>query len=164
VKRGLQTVDTPVTAADVQKGLIAVRMVPVQEPVTAVALTGNYPFEVLDGTRVISPAAESHQLSVTGRRAIRLRAEEYFLDRLVTIDGSSRRVDIQAPELGRVTILSPLETCSVSIGGRTLGFPPVLNVPIAAGSYRVVLTCPDGEKREVSVTVPAGQSRREIIR
>ena len=165
-KRGFQPLDLQLSEGDLKQGRVDLRLVPVVEvPQTTVTITGSYPFQVLEGSRVVSEAAESHEVTVVGRRALRLRAPQYFLDREVTVDpGGKRRMSLGAPELGSLTIRTSLETCSVSIGDRPLGFPPIIRQPIAAGSYLVALSCPDGDQRRVNVTIAAGQQRVEIIR
>jgi hypothetical protein len=95
-----------------------------------------------------------------------MRAPDYFLDQAIRVDNvSGRRVDLEAPDLGRVSIRSNLETCDVVIAGRNLGPPPIIGQAIAAGSYRIDVTCPDKtQSRRDSVTVSAGQDVVKIIR
>jgi hypothetical protein len=127
-----------------------------------ITLSGSYPFEVVIGRSVVSPASESHRVSITGRTALRLRAPEYFLDRQVWVDTGSRHVS--APELGRLSLRSSLESCSVIIAGRDLGEPPYDDVlQIAAGSYSIQVSCPDGQGRRVPVTINAGELLRVPI-
>jgi hypothetical protein len=53
----------------------------------------------------------------------------------------------------------------VFIAGRDLGFPPITDHRVAAGTYRVELRCPDeGDNKTATVSVPAGQPKTEIIR
>jgi hypothetical protein len=77
---------------------------------------------------------------------------------------ASRKVELSAPELGALTLRTSLETCRVLVSGRELGFPPIVNVPIAAGNYLVELSCPDGQGRRVPVTITAGQTHMELVR
>ncbi|OFW03947.1 MAG: hypothetical protein A3H96_16010 [Acidobacteria bacterium RIFCSPLOWO2_02_FULL_67_36] len=168
-KRSFEPRDVIVSDDVLQQGKLTVTLDPANtSPVTvdvAPASEGSYPFEVLDGSRVISAAATSHHLTVSGRRSLRLRAPEYFLDQSVTVDpASGRQAHFQAPGLGRLTVRTPLETCTVMIAGRSLGFPPIVNVPIAAGKYTVQLKCQSEPNRQAAVTISARQDSVEIIR
>jgi hypothetical protein len=130
----------------------------------ALSVEGAYPFAILDGSRVLSPAATSHQLTVASGRKVRLVAAEYSLNQTVAIEeNADRRVDIQAPALGKLTIRSSQETCTVKIGDRELGYPPVNNVAIAGGSYQIDLVCPNGRNKSEFVNIVGGQSQRVIL-
>jgi hypothetical protein len=96
---------------------------------------------------------------------LRLRASEYLLDMPLRADSPSGRVSFTVPEAGRLTIRTPLETCKVFVAGRDLGFPPINDQRVAAGTYRVELRCPDeGDNKTATVNVLAGQPKTEIIR
>jgi hypothetical protein len=73
-------------------------------------------------------------------------------------------VSYTVPAPGTLTIRTPLETCTVVIAGRDLGFPPITNLKLAAGNYRVELKCPDGNNKTAAVAIAPGQPRTEIIR
>ena len=68
------------------------------------------------------------------------------------------------PDLGRLTIRTPLETCNVWVGGRDLGYPPITEQKLAAGNYRVEIQCPDGNTRTEQVTIDGGKSTTKVIR
>jgi hypothetical protein len=86
------------------------------------------------------------------------------LNQTVAIEeNADRRVDIQAPALGKLTIRSSQETCTVKIGDRELGYPPVNNVAIAGGSYQIDLVCPNGRNKSEFVNIVGGQSQRVIL-
>jgi serine/threonine-protein kinase len=130
----------------------------------AVSVEGTYPFAVLDGGRVLSPAGTSHHITVAAGRRLRLVAPEYSLNQSVPIaENADRRVEIQAPALGRLTIRSSQETCAVKIGDRDLGYPPVNNVAIAGGAYQIDLVCPNGRSKSEFVNIVGGQSQRVIL-
>jgi hypothetical protein len=78
-------------------------------------------------------------------------------------ENADRRVAIQAPALGRLTIRSSQETCAIKIGDRDLGYPPVNNVAIAGGSYQIDLVCPNGRNHSAFVNIVGGQSQRVIV-
>jgi serine/threonine-protein kinase len=162
-KRGYRTMDVRAAETQLRNGVVLVKLDPAVTSSTLV-LAGSYPFEVVEGSRVISAAATRHELTISSPRSLRLRASEYMLDMPVNADPSSARRSYTVPELGRLTIRTTLETCRVSIGGRDFGFPPINEQKLAAGSYRVKLSCPDGDDRSQTVAVAPGQVRMEVIR
>jgi tetratricopeptide (TPR) repeat protein len=127
---------------------------------TDVTMTGAYPFEVLDGGRVISPASTWHSFTVKGRPRLRIRNQDYFLDRFVQIDGANNYRWL-APGLGRLTV-SGSEACVVSISGRNLGEPPLM-VTMAAGSYVAEFTC-GGPARRQGLAIVADETTRLTVR
>lgn len=138
---------------------------PPASALTSITIEGEYPFEVFDGPRLISEKSETHELKVLAPRTLLLRAPEYLLAEVITVEGRRDRVQhFTAPPLGRLTIRTPLETCSVIIGGRDFGFPPIVDQPLVARSYRVELKCPIGPGASAIVVVSPGESRVRIIR
>jgi serine/threonine protein kinase len=130
----------------------------------AVNVEGAYPFAIFDGSRSLSPASTSHHLTVPAGRRLRLVAPQYSLNQSVVVEeNADRRVDIQAPALGRLTIRSSQETCAIKVGDRDLGYPPVNDVAIAGGSYQINLVCPDGRNHSAFVNIVGGQSQRVIV-
>jgi hypothetical protein len=162
-KAGFRPADVQAAETQIRSGVVQVRLEPEAAGVT-VSLTGSYPFEVLDGASIVSAAATRHEIALPGARNLRLRAREYLLDMPLKTDTGARRVSFTVPEPGRLTLRTTLETCSIVIGGRDFGFPPLTNQRIAPGTYRVELKCPDGDSRSASVTIASGQSRLEVIR
>lgn len=157
-KQGFRTLEASVSSEELERGRLDYSLSPVAQTSTAVTLTGDYPFEVVEGSRVLSPRAESHRLILSGQRSLRLVASSYLLNYAIRIDSSSgKSIAVQAPALGKLSVRSALETCKVSVAGRDLGFPPISNQPVAAGAYRVELKCPDGQTNRQSVTVTPGQ-------
>jgi serine/threonine-protein kinase len=128
----------------------------------SVTLKGSYPFEVMDGARVIGASGTEHTLTLAGPRVLRLRNSEYMLDYSVRVDAA--RTSANAPDLGRLTVRTPLETCNVWVAGRDLGYPPINDQRIAAGNYRVEVRCPDGNNRAETVTIEAGKLNTKVVR
>ncbi|MGC4083186.1 MAG: protein kinase [Vicinamibacterales bacterium] len=96
-------------------------------PVVSVSLAGGYPFEVLDGGKVISPASAAHDLKIAAGKSIVVAAPKYLLRQSVRVEGSaSRGFDWTAPGLGKLDVRSAQETCDVMIGDRKLGNPPLV--------------------------------------
>jgi eukaryotic-like serine/threonine-protein kinase len=168
-KRGFQAVDARLSAADLQSGAVSYTLSAAEAaapsaPQIAVSATGAYPFAIYDGGRVLSQSGTSHQITVPAGKKVRLVAPEYSLNQTVTIeDTPDRTVSVQAPALGRLTIRSSQETCTVQIGDRVLGYPPVNNIAIAGGSYQVDIVCPNGRTRSEFVNIVGGQSHRVIV-
>jgi eukaryotic-like serine/threonine-protein kinase len=130
----------------------------------AVTASGAYPFAIVDGGRVLSAASTSHELNLAAGRKVRLVAPEYSLDQMVTIeDDGERHASIQAPALGKLTIRSNQETCTVQIGERVLGYPPVNNISLAAGAHQIDVVCPNGRIKSEFVNIVGGQSQRVIV-
>jgi eukaryotic-like serine/threonine-protein kinase len=134
-------------------------------PAIAVTLTGGYAFEVLDGSKVISPAATSHELKQQVGKALVLRAPQYFLNQTVRVEGSANQpFEFAVPGLGSMAIRSTQETCDVSIQNQKLGNPPLTIKEIAAGSYKVDLVCGSDVVKSAYGTVQAGHESLVAIR
>jgi hypothetical protein len=163
-KKGFKSADVRASETQIRSGVVLVRMETATEGMN-VTLSGSYPFEVLEGSRVLSRAAARHSLALPGPTTLRLRASGYMLDMPLKADSPSGRVNYTVPPAGTLTVRTPLETCKVVIAGRDLGFPPITNQKLAAGTYRVELRCPDGsDNKTVTVAIQGGQPRTEIIR
>ncbi|MGE0450358.1 MAG: serine/threonine-protein kinase [Vicinamibacterales bacterium] len=134
-------------------------------PLVAVSLSGAYPFQVLDGSRQISAANTSHQLKTAAGKTLTISAPEHFLRQSVRVEGTaSSGFDWQAPGLGRLDVRSPQETCDVIIGDRRLGNPPLIVPEIAAGQYRVDISCAGDVVKTHYATVREGQTYVAAIR
>jgi serine/threonine protein kinase len=138
---------------------------PPSGPTIGVTLTGGYPFEVVDGQRVISAAATSHELKQQVGKALLLRAPQYFLSQTVRVEGSANQpFEFAVPGLGSLAVRSTQETCDVSIQNKKLGNPPLTVKEIAAGSYKVDLVCGSDVVKSAYATVQAGHESVVPIR
>jgi hypothetical protein len=134
-------------------------------PTIGVTLTGGYPFEVVDGQKVISAAATSHELKQQVGKALLLRAPQYFLNQTVRVEGSANQpFEFAVPGLGSLAVRSNQETCDVAIQDKKLGNPPVTVKEIAAGSYKVDLVCGSDVVKSAYATVQAGHESVVPIR
>lgn len=158
-KPGFATVEHRIDAAALDAGEISATLAPAPTWVN-LAIRGSYPFEVIDGSRVISGAATEHSVSVLAPRVLWLRAPSYFLNQSIRLDPASPRRELIVPKLGRLTVRAR-ETCQVSLAGRVLGYPPINRQPIAAGTYTMELACPGTQRRVV--TIAPGADHREVI-
>src|SRR5262249_25439854 len=105
------------------------------------SITSTYPVEVVNNGKSI-PNGESHQLNNADGSTIRVVSQQKMLDGVLRIEGKA--VEYQAPPLGYLTVLSKYETCSVKIGLKDLGYPPITKLPLAVGAHRVDIACPNG--------------------
>ena len=125
----------------------------------SVTLKGSYPFEVVDGARVIGESGTEHTLTLAGPRVLRLRNSEYMLDYSVRVDAS--RTSAESPDLGRLTVRTPLETCNVWVAGRDLGYPPITDQKLAAGNLSRRGAVPGREQQGRDRDDRAGQLNHE---
>jgi eukaryotic-like serine/threonine-protein kinase len=138
---------------------------PPSAPTIGVTLTGGYPFEVVDGAKVISAAATSHELKQQVGKALLLRAPQYFLSQTVRVEGSANQpFEFAVPGLGSLAVRSTQETCDVAIQNKKLGNPPLTVKEIAAGSYKVDLVCGSDVVKSAYATVQAGHESVVPIR
>jgi len=134
-------------------------------PMVPVNMAGGYPFEVLDGGRVISASSAAHDFKAPAGKSLVVSAPKYFLRQTVRVDGTpTRGFDWQAPGLGKLTVRSPMETCEVVIGDRKLGNPPLTIEEIAAGQYRVEINCGGNVEKSQLAIVSPGQTYVAAIR
>ena len=141
-KRGFVTREVTVEPAELARGAVSYTLVPAEVPRVAVTIRGEYPVEVLSGSRSLAPAAPSHQLSVPAGTRLTVVSREYLLEAPISV--GTRPVEYTAPRAGLLTVLTRFETCNVKIGQTVLGFPPISRRPIASGQYRVDIVCQNG--------------------
>jgi serine/threonine-protein kinase len=145
----------PLTAADPPP------VAPAPRPANVVvALSAPYPFEVRDGSRVVSPASTSHELTgQSNGRTLRLVAAEVLLDHPVKIDGGDdNRFEYSPPGVGRINLRAARQDCRAMIGKRELGYAPWPPIQLVAGDYRIELICPDGLNPYQQITVVQGRT------
>jgi serine/threonine-protein kinase len=130
----------------------------------AVTINGSYEFEVMDGSRVVSAFAKSHELppQVNGK-TLKLVAPDVFLDHAFKVDGGDdHKFEYTAPGLGMIEIRAARTNCKAMIGKRDLGVGPWTPISAAAGDYKIELICPDGQNPFETTTVTQG--RRAQVR
>jgi hypothetical protein len=153
VLRGYQPLQVRLDRNDLEAGSREFTLVKENPPVKIV-LSGAYAFEVLQGSRVLSNAKRTHELTLQPGEEYRLRSREYFLNQSVEIGARQRTV--AAPELGTVSMYSTIETCELYIDGQSVGDPPIPRQQVAAGAHAFAARCPDGRSDSQRVVVPAG--------
>jgi serine/threonine-protein kinase len=165
VKKGFQTSESRVTKELLAAGALSVRLAPAESALVKVSITGTYAFDVLDGKKVVSAEATSHELAVPAGRILRLRAPSHLLNYPFKVEaGSSRVMQVQAPGLGRLSVRTARETCQVVVNGQELGLTPFENQSAAAGTYGVQLKCDGQLLQGTSVTVNAGETAIARVR
>jgi hypothetical protein len=147
-KRGYVSQEVTLSQADLAKGTLSYTLEAAEVPRLGVSITSAYPVEVLSGTQTLSGAATSHQLTVPSGTRIRVVARDLMLDTAINVAG--KPVQFTTPATGRLSVLTKFELCKVKVGERLLGFPPITNLPVVAGQYRVDIVCEAG-------TNPPGQ-------
>jgi serine/threonine protein kinase len=131
-----------------------------------VLLTGPYPFSVLDENgRSISGEFTRHDLRVPAKTVLQLVGPTVHLKQRVTVDNKpGGTVRLQAPATGTLNVRSGRETCKVFLNESPLYYPPIANLRVAAGRYRLTLNCPEGDSDSQIITVTAGQTETATFR
>ena len=135
------------------------------QPVGAVSVSGAYTFEVWSGSRRLSNAATDHVVRlVAGPATLRLRNPEFFLDQRFNVQvAAGQRTALRAPALGRLTVYSRPGNCEIVIDGQVVGFSPVRDVRVAAGSHLIARRCPDAQQNSSDRrTVSAGTEEESV--
>jgi serine/threonine-protein kinase len=161
--KGYASITAPVTDADLKAGG---KVYTFERPASNVRLTlnGSYPFEVLQGGKVISGSNTHHDVTVQpDGGAVTARSAEMLLSSTVSVDYHRGAQEWTAPGTGTIAIFAQLETCKLSIDGQDLGFPPIPPKTVASGQHKVALKCPDDSKKDdaKTATVSVGQ-RTEV--
>jgi serine/threonine-protein kinase len=155
-KQGYQPVSATITAADVQVGSREFTLTRQSGPVQ-LTVNGAFPFDLLQGEKVLGTAQTRHEVTVEpGGGVVTARAKDYLLNYTVPVDYQRAQADITLPGPGKLTVLSAVETCTVSIDGQDLGPVPIPSKSIASGAHSVTLKCTDGRTETQKVTVAAG--------
>jgi serine/threonine-protein kinase len=155
-KQGYQPLSATITAADVQAGSREFTLTRQSGPVQ-LTVNGAFPFDLLQGERMLGTAQTRHEVTVEpGAGAVTARAKDYLLNYTVPVDYQRAQADITLPGPGKLTVLSAVETCTVSVDGQDLGPVPIPSKSIASGAHSVTLKCSDGRTETQKVTVAAG--------
>ena len=87
-RRGYEAARVAITDAAWSAGRLVVPLEPAEVNVRLSA-SGPYAFEVVDGSRTVSGAAQQHSVSLPEGRQVRLRAPGVFLDQRVVVRGGA---------------------------------------------------------------------------
>jgi serine/threonine protein kinase len=163
-KPGFETFTASITNTIVDAGVLNASMRAL--PIKFIA-RGAYPFLITEDDQVLSASARVHELSLVPPKALRFRAPELFLDQTITIEPTENLTVVRdAPSLGRLRVFTStsLNGCQIFLRGRDLGFPPIVELRLAAGTHSIELKCPDGRVRREQAQVRAGQLTTVPIR
>jgi hypothetical protein len=153
---GFKPVTIKLTDDDLKAGRKEVKFAAEAQPVR-LTVTGAFPFELVQGSRVISPASMRHELTVQPSGSVTARSREMLLNMPLGVNFERARADITVPAPGVLAIFSAVETCTVGVDGDDLGFPPIPRKAIASGNHTVTLKCPDGKGETRRITVAPGE-------
>jgi hypothetical protein len=167
-KNGWKPAETTLTADDWARGEVGLSLVLAAK--VAIEASCDYPFQILDGVRVVSNSATHHAVSIAVPATVTFRAPEYFLEDRRYIE-SPGNFSFPAPALGtiRIQLVPLLEKCRVSIRrvgdsgahSRDLGYQPLPDIAVVPGQYAVALDCPSGRGTTVTRTVFAHSTHRD---
>jgi serine/threonine-protein kinase len=162
-KPGYVAQEVTLTDANLKQGAVSVTLTAAEAPTVTVSIDSSYPVEVVSGSQTLSRANQSHRLKIASGTTVRVVSKAYMLNETVRV--GSRAVDYQVPAPGFLSVLTNHETCKVKVGDTVLGDPPITKHPIASGTYKVDIVCPDGPSPpSVTVTVPPNGTETARIR
>ena len=135
-------------------------------PVGTVAVSGPYRFEVWSGGRRLSNAATDHVVRLlAGPATLRLRSPDLYLDQRFRVQvASGRRATLRAPAAGRLTVYSRPGNCEILVDGRAVGYSPVRDLRVAAGSHLIARRCPDAEQNASERRTVSAGTDEAIVR
>jgi hypothetical protein len=155
--RGYQPVTATLSAADLRAGRKEFRLAPEAGPVR-LKMTGTYPFEIVQGSKVISSSASEHDVVVQPNGgAVSARNADLLLNMPATIEFQRRQADATVPAAATLSVYSRVETCNVVVDGQDLGVQPIIAKKIASGAHTVAIKCPDGREDSRKVTLTPGE-------
>ncbi len=155
--KGYKPLTAALTADDMEAGKKNFRL-GVEPQAVRLTVTSAFPVELVQGSKVISPAATKHEVTVQpGGASVSARNGELLLNQVLPIDFTRGRAESTIRAAGILAVFAQggtLETCSVEVDGTDLGNPPISKKAIAAGPHTVQLKCADGkgDSRKVDVT------------
>lgn len=154
---GFEPSQAKLTASDIQAGSINFRFSRTQGPVRLSA-SAAYPFELVQGNRVISASATQHEVTIQpGSGNVTARNRELLLSTAISVDFTRQRQEASLPALGLLNVFSNDGTCTVIADGQDLGPVPIVRKSVAPGSHTVAVKCAGGNPDAKRATVSAGQ-------
>ncbi len=161
VKLSLDGYKSASSALSGKDGSLTLRLAPI--PKGFVKVTASYPVEVYEKGRKVGLGGQPIRLT-SGRHELIVRNDGLFVDKKITVNVPEDRTittDAALPAVGRLTVLTSPGNCTISLNGRDIGAPPINDLQVAAGVYKVrAVYVPTGESKEATITVPADGSAR----
>ena len=147
------------------RSALSVKLEPI--PKGHLEVASPYPVTLYEGSAKIGESGQRIQLTA-GEHTIRMVNEALFVDRPVKVTVKANAVarpDASLPGTGTLTVLASPGNCTIFVQDREVGAPPINDLPLAEGSYKVkAVYVPTGESKEMTVTITAGGSKRVPFR
>jgi serine/threonine-protein kinase len=154
---GHDTLSADISRADLEAGTKRYSLA-VAARAVRLTVSASYPFELVSGSRVISEAATSHDVTVNPGASVSARNGALLLNDSLALNfrSASGRQSITLDELGMLAIFGN-SSCSVVVGGRDLGQPPIPPMRVATGRHTVVLKCEGAPDKTERADVKSGE-------
>ncbi len=147
--------------------LATVTLDPIPKGSILVRTQKKYDVEIYAGEKRLGRSGEPITL-VEGKHALTFRNDKLFLKTTsqVTVSGGRTVTPlVEFPALGTLTVQAQPSNCKVFVDDVYVDVTPLLNMPIASGSHKVrVVFVPNGSKKDMAVTVAAGESARVVVK
>jgi hypothetical protein len=142
-KAGYEPIDRPITAAEINAGVIHFKLTSTPIPTVRLRAKADYPFEIVDGDRVISRENTTHDVNVVPSRALSFRSTKYFLKMPINLTQSSS--PFQLPALGSIQIraVTRYGACEARVDGLHFGSVDDER-QVVAGRHQAQIVC-DGK-------------------
>jgi len=161
---GYETASASVSESEAEAGRLEVRLSAVLNAVR-LTVTGDYPFEVRQGSTVLSALGTRHEVTVQPNGgSVTVRNSDLFLNSTLSIDYRRSTSTQTVPAAGTLAVFAARETCAIAVDDQSLGFPPIPGRTIASGQHRVTLQCPDEAPQTQPVNIQAGELARVEFR
>ncbi len=127
-------------------------------PPGGVAVASAYELDVVWRGRTLARGETSPRVQLPGgRQTLTLQSSAVFLKADVTVDvPPGGELAIEAPGLGKLNVRATPENCQVFLNDVFADYPPIRDLPVAAGRHSVSFRWPDGARSEQMVEVRAG--------
>jgi serine/threonine protein kinase len=128
-------------------------------PPGQLSVVSRYPVDVVWRGRTLSSGTVSPQVRIaSGPQVVTLVAPSVFLRRDLQVNvPAGGPTAIEAPGVGKISIMGRPENCRVLIGGTFVDYPPIRNREVVVGSHTVTFEWPDGVTKERAVEVIPGK-------
>ena len=147
------------------RSALSVSLTPI--PKGHLEVASSYPVTLYEGSAKIGESGQRIELTA-GEHTIRMVNEALFVDRPVKVTVKANEVarpNASLPGTGTLTVLASPGNCTIFVQDREVGAPPINDLPLAEGSYKVkAVYVPTGESKETTVTITAGGSKRVPFR
>jgi hypothetical protein len=153
-RQGYKALETEITEADVRAGRKELTLAIDARPVR-LTVSGPYEFELAQGSKVVSQAASSHDLTVQPGAPVVARNREKFVSQTLNIDFTRAQASFTLEPLG-VLMVRGNPACTAVVDGQTVGQPPIPDLQVGPGQHSVVLKCAGQADQTQRASVPAG--------